>query len=352
MKSKIINIEWLDTLRALAIIGVIIIHISSPLLKMIYGKNMEFWWIGNILDSAVRFSVPLFLMLSGATLLGNKYNLTEFYKKRILRVVLPFLFWIIVYLIYRWLMLGSNDQPKSIHKIFQWTFDLFLKEGVSKHFWYIYMILFLYLFFPFLGKGLQKLDKSLILYLLLGWVLITYLCKNIPLNLYNWSGEYESKFLGYFQFSGYLVLGYYLSAFSITSTKIRFFASSVFFLTIIISAVSTYILSKNAQKLDLSMYGNLTINTIAQSTAIFLCVKDSCIKYKYISNLKRTISNYSYGIYLVHILIIGVFFNNGIFWTMSHPLISLPLLTVMTLVSSFAIIYIMRKIPFGKYISG
>jgi len=70
MKQKINNIEWLDTLRALAMLGVIIIHISTPILKMSYAKNMGYWWIGDILDSAVRFSVPLFLLLSGATMLG------------------------------------------------------------------------------------------------------------------------------------------------------------------------------------------------------------------------------------------------------------------------------------------
>ncbi|MDP4239108.1 MAG: hypothetical protein Q8904_06510, partial [Bacteroidota bacterium] len=86
--------------------------------------------------------------------------------------------------------------------------------------------------------------------------------------------------------------------------------------------------------------------------AIFLWIKDSGVKNKYLLLLQRTISNYSYGIYLVHILVIGIFFSNGIFWTMAHPLVSLPLVTLMTLMTSLFIIYILRKIPFGKYISG
>ena len=101
MNSNISKIEWLDTLRTLATLGVIIIHISSPLVNMEYNKNMSFWWIGNVVDSAVRYAVPLFLMLSGATLLDKEFQLWDFYKRRFSRVLVPFLFWIIAYSIYR-----------------------------------------------------------------------------------------------------------------------------------------------------------------------------------------------------------------------------------------------------------
>jgi len=352
MDSNTINKQWLDTLRAMAMLGVIIIHVSSPLVKMAYGKNMSYWWIGNVTDSAVRFAVPLFLMLSGATMLVKEYKLGEFYKRRFLRVLVPFLFWIIVYWIYRWLMLLPKEQPKELQAILKWAINLFLKEGISKHFWYIYMIVFIYLFVPFMGKGLRKLSNNTILYLLAGWVILTFILKSTPLNIYNWSGEYFSKLLGYFLYSGYLVLGYYLSKLTINSIKKRYFASVVFLISIMAAAVSTYYFSRTVNKLDLTVYGYLSINTMVQSIAIFLLFKDIEIRNKYLSVIQHTISDYSYGIYLVHILVIGIFFNNGIFWTMAHPLISLPLITVMTLVTSFIIIYIIRKIPFGKYISG
>jgi len=352
MDSNTINKQWLDTLRAMAMLGVIIIHVSSPLVKMAYGKNMSYWWIGNVTDSAVRFAVPLFLMLSGATLFVKEYKLREFYKRRFLRVLVPFLFWMIVYWIYRWLMLLPKEQPKELQSILQWAINLFFKEGISKHFWYIYMIVFIYLFVPFMGKGLRKLSNNTILYLLAGWVILTFILKSTPLNIYNWSGEYSSKLLAYFLYSGYLILGYYLSRLTVSSIKIRYFVLVAFLISIMAAAVSTYYFSREAHRLDLTLYGYLSVNTMVQSIAIFLLLKDIEIKNKHLSVIQHTISDYSYGIYLVHILVIGIFFNNGIFWTMAHPLISLPLVTVMTLVTSFIIIYIIRKIPFGKYISG
>ena len=352
MALPIKNIVWLDTLRALATLGVIIIHVSTPTVKMIYGKNMEYWWIGNFIDSSVRFAVPLFLMLSGATMLAKEYKLGEFYKKRITRVFFPFIFWMITYLIYRWIILTPIHQPTTFSTMLHWGTDLFLKEGISKHFWYIYMILFIYLFIPFIGIGLRKLNNSTILYILAGWLILTFICKSVPLNLYCWSEEYWSKLLGYFLYTGFLILGYYLSKLVIKIHKIRWYSSIVFILSILISAVSTFIYSKGAHILDLRVYSYLTVNSIIQTIAIFLWMKDLDIRNKYILILQQAISNYSYGIYLVHILVIGIFFNNGIFWTMAYPLISLPLVSLMTLVTSFIIIYILRKIPFGIYISG
>lgn len=344
--------QWLDSLRAMAMLGVIVIHVSSPLVNMTFGRNMSFWWIGNITDSAVRFAVPLFLMLSGATLLGKEYKLVDFYKRRFTRVLIPFLFWIIVYWVYRWFMLEPKLQPHGLSDILQWASGLFLKEGISKHFWYVYMIVIIYLFIPFLGNGLRKLSNPAILVIILGWVILTFVCKSTPLNMYNWSGDYVSKFSGYFLYTGYLVLGYYLSRLSVITTKIRFTFIAVFILTILISSGSTYIFSRSAHRLDLSMYSYLTTNTIIQSCAIFLFIKDSSVNNKYFSLFQHTISDYSYGIYLVHIMVIGIFFRYGIFWTMAHPLISIPMVACMTLITSFGIIYLLRKIPFGKYISG
>lgn len=352
MSSKSGNIPWLDTLRALATLGVILIHVSTPVVKMSYGTHMDFWWIGNILDSAVRFAVPLFLMLSGATLLTKEYQLGDFYKRRLFRVFVPFVFWIIVYWIYRWCVLLPATQPKSFAGILQWGVDLFLKEGVSKHFWYIYMILVLYLFVPFLGRWLRNITMKWVLNILLVWVVLAFVCRAVPVNLYSWSGNYLSKLFGYFLYSGYLVLGYYLIKLQPPTWKVRPVAAIMFIITLLVSAVGTYLLSRQSAKLDQSLYGYLSINTIIQSVAIFMWIKDAEPGNKYLSLFWNTMSNYSYGIYLSHILVIGILFNNGIFWTMAHPLISLPCITALTLTGSFGIIFVLRKIPGGKYISG
>ncbi|POR16914.1 hypothetical protein BWK58_15200, partial [Flavobacterium columnare] len=98
MKEDNENLYWITSLRVLATFSVIFLHTSAEILYQ-YGKTSNAnWWIGNIYDSSVRFCVPIFLMISGALILSKDYkNITEYLKKRVLRIIFPFLFWSIVY---------------------------------------------------------------------------------------------------------------------------------------------------------------------------------------------------------------------------------------------------------------
>lgn len=348
-KSKI---QYLDVLRALATIGVIVIHTSSPVLNMAYGHSMSEWWAGNIFDSASRFAVPLFLMLSGATLLGKEYPLAVFYKKRMMRVLVPFLFWMLVYWVYRWLMLQPHQQPQQMNEIIQWAVRLFLDEGISKHFWYIYMIIFIYLFIPLIGKVVRKASDKQLFFALLAWMLLCVATNSMNLSFYKWTGDYEYKLLGYLQYSGFVVLGYFLNKVEIKFSKQHFVAGITYALSVVFCALAAYFMSKSDGRLNLKIYSYFSINTIIQAVAIFVLIKGIVVENKYLSQASTVISDYSYGVYLVHIIIIGVLFRNGIYWSFAHPVVSLPLLLLMVLLSSMIVIFFIRKIPGGKYISG
>ncbi|NDP20690.1 MAG: acyltransferase [Paludibacter sp.] len=352
MTTKSNKIQYLDTLRTFATLGVIIIHITSALVNMTWNRNIGYWWIGNIVESAMRFAVPMFLLLSGATMLGKEYKLSEFYKRRLMRVLVPFLFWMIIYWIFRWTMLPPKQQPHEFYATLHWAVTLFLKEGISKHFWYIYMILCFYLLIPFVGKVLRKCNNTSVLFVLITWVLLAFALRKMPINMYGWAGDYGSKLLSYSLYFGYLVLGFYLNRISLPWGRMRLPAIVIFILTVAVSSVVTYLLSFDTHKLNMSIYSYLSVNTIVQTIALFICIKELKIDNKIVSWTQIKISNYSYGIYLVHIIVIGILFRQGIYWNFAHPIFSLPLLMVLVLVISFGIIWLLRKIPMGKYISG
>jgi len=135
-------------------------------------------------------------------------------------------------------------------------------------------------------------------------------------------------------------------------TGLKPMAGIVFTLTVLVSAVGTYLISTSHKHLDLSFYSYLNLNTIIQSTALFVWLKNTEISSKFVLKLQNTISNYSYGIYLVHIMVIGILFRNGIYWSFAHPLVSLPVLVTSVTAVSFGIIFLLRKIPGGKYVAG
>src|SRR3972149_7591377 len=98
------RIIFLDIMRIVAIYSVIIIH-STNFLKFAYNDvSMEWWWIGNLYHTFSSWAVPVLIMISGTLLLNpqKEYPIKIFLKKRFKKVFLPFIFWGIIYLIWRY----------------------------------------------------------------------------------------------------------------------------------------------------------------------------------------------------------------------------------------------------------
>lgn len=85
---------WLDNSRIIAIYAVVFLHVSAG---VVIGNDVgtEYWWVGNVYDSAVRWCVPVFVMISGALLLdpNKQEDLATFYTKRLSRILVPIIFW-------------------------------------------------------------------------------------------------------------------------------------------------------------------------------------------------------------------------------------------------------------------
>ena len=87
-----------DLIRALAIIMVICIHSLGMLADAYKTELNEFGtahWCGALWH-IINNAVPLFIMLSGALLLGKQESISSFFKKRLTRVLIPFVVWTIL----------------------------------------------------------------------------------------------------------------------------------------------------------------------------------------------------------------------------------------------------------------
>ena len=138
-------VVWLDNSRIVAVFAVILLHTAGIVVNE-SDLGSEYWWIGNLYDSLVRWCVPVFLMVSGALLLDpNKdEDLGTFYIKRASRILVPVLFWSAFFLL--WAIVKGNLASLA---------DLSARLLSGKphyHMWFLYMIVPLYLFAPFFRK--------------------------------------------------------------------------------------------------------------------------------------------------------------------------------------------------------
>lgn len=342
------KLSWTTNLRVVATISVIVVHVAAEILYQ-YGYVSNFvWWTGNVYDSFARFCVPVFVMLTGVLMLSRTYELNEFLKKRFSRIVLPFLFWSLVYA-----MIALNDNISAGHEmsfleIIEWVIHLLL-NGSSYHLWYIYMIIGIYLFVPIISKWIQNATEKEILYFILIWIFTLII--NEPL-LCSFRINVD---LTYFSgFIGYLVLGYYLSIKSFSYRKGIMNAIAVFmvFIGVSITIFGTYYLSHDNNRFEEYFYNYNTLNVLMVCVGLFLFFKNLEINNPIVVKSTNFISKYSYGIYLVHVLILRFLSIIKINYDFINPVFAIPLVTLMCLLISTLVIYSINKLPYGKYISG
>ena len=152
-----------DVLRALSMLAIIVLHISgvwtSDMMTSVARGETDLWYpqLACVVNSLVRFAVPCFLMLSGAFLLGNPKNADyrSFYRKSLFRIVIPTLLFSAFYLVYQavllvWLGIGSPAQ----------ILDNALRGAPSYHLWYMYMLIVVYAFIPFLARFAQTVSNK------------------------------------------------------------------------------------------------------------------------------------------------------------------------------------------------
>lgn len=340
------KIIWTNNLRFLATVSVILLHVSGQILIQ-YGTVSNFvWWVGNFYDSAVRFCVPVFVMLTGALLLPKTYELNDFLKKRFLRIILPFLFWSLVYILFNYYVkLPQNHQMAPLETV-TWGLDL-LRSGSSPHLWYIYMIIGIYLITPIISKWVQNCKENEILYFLIIWLFA--LIMNQPI----FERYITDVDFSYFSdFIGYLVLGYYLSVKTFRYSKRTIAITSILmvFIGVVVTMMGTYYLTNIDGKFNQYFYGYMTLNTLLVSMGVFVFFKNGNTSTS--SKIIDFISKYSYGIYLVHVLVLFYLSKYGIDFSLMNPIFSIPLVTLLCLLLSTLIIYVVNKLPYGKYISG
>ncbi len=347
------RIPGLDLLRVLACYMVIQVHAG------------EFYYIGaggtvipgdgpgvvNLLNSLCRASVPLFVMLSGYFLLPVQGSPRRFFSRRFTRVVVPFVIWCALYAVYRWLR-GETERG-----LWGDIANIPVNFGVEVgHLWFVYMLLGLYLFAPVISPWLHTASRRAVECFLGVWgvtLCIPYLHLVFPAIWGECSWNHTPMLYYFSGFMGYMVLAFYLRRY--VSVYRPWHAVAGIVLIAVGYAATVWGFgeqletSRYAWELELT-WGFETINVAMMTLGMFLLLR-GVRSLGRMDGVVTDLSKLSYGIYLVHIMVLNFFFD------MLDPVIGplalkIPVMAFCTFVVSYGVVKLLSLLPKSKYLVG
>lgn len=336
----------LDILRILALLAVILVHVcgmSSGALSETDGKILTFC------SAAVTWQIPIFVMISGRFFLDPEREVT--YKKiikSIWRLVIAFVVWDVIYQIY-YVLSGAYEG-------LNWKGVLSQALIGPYHFWYLHMLIWLYAIIPFLRKLTE--NKKLMEYFILLFLVFEFLTNygvELPLIGSTISEVLvKTNFHAALGYSGYYILGYYLYKYKI-SDRLEIPLYIVGALLILFAGMAT-IWRAAREGANGEWYSKYLLPNVAiEASAIYTFFVKRVSKHKLSDRAVQVItklSEYSFGVYLIHALVIELLALTGISVTMISPLIMLPAIVAVTFVVTSVLVGFLRGIPYiGKKIT-
>lgn len=370
------RIVWLDVIRCVAMIMVIGVHCIDPFyISPTMRAIPEYTHWAAIYGSLLRPSVPLFVMMTGLLLLPvKKQPLGKFYKKRIYRVLFPFLIWSVLYSMFPWFtgILGlpkeiigdffcytqgqeSQSLIDSLKDVVMIPFNFSHKEN---HMWYIYLLIGLYLYMPFFSAWIENADRKTKRAFLLIWIIslfIPYLKEYVANCLFERSGYVfgtdtwnEFGLFYYFAgFNGYLLLGHYVKKGNDWSLMKTFILCILMFAVgyyITYTGFSTTASNPNATETEMELFFTFcSPNVLLMTLATFLLLQKVVITNSTVIKVLANMTQCGFGIYMVHYFVVGPFFL--LIGPSSLPIpLQVPLMAICIFLCSWAFTALIYKL--------
>lgn len=335
------RVIYFDILNIIAIIAVIAMHCNG----IVHGNpNTRAWNLSLIVECLCYFAVPLFCMLSGATLMNyrKKYDTKTFFKKRMLKVLIPFLLWAIFMFV--WKIYKGQLNIKSINGPATWINAFFANREESTYY-FMFEILGIYLTMPLLSLlTKEEYRKTLWFTVLLFFIFNAFLPNILSLAGITFNSSFSVRIGGYIIF---VILGYLLSTQEVNK-KYRILIYAGALVGLIYRYSTTFILSKEAGKVIKTTWGYTSWHSILLTCAVFLLVKNINVEKmlegkEQITNTIKKISSCSFGVYLIHTIVKYYYISALDINTSSWTFRTFGIIAVYGI--SLIVILILKKIP-------
>ncbi|MFL0194616.1 acyltransferase [Clostridium sp. WILCCON 0269] len=294
----------MDIIRAVAIVAVIILHVSATALYQCKPYSTTYN-ITFLLNQLSRFSVPAFIIISGMGLTINykeNFSYSKFIVKRFLKVVPQYVVWCVLYIL-------------IITKNFNIYGDLndMVYGNVFYHFYFVPLIIEFYVIFPLIYRFIGKrwwlfFSLSITLFFLI----YSYYFKVITPEQWFWNKKNLFYWLFYFSLGGYM--GKNIDSISEKLNKHRIIICIMFLFSIFVMLCDLVLKNQYNKGIDyITTFQRPAV--LIYSLFFILFIFSFRWKKGFFMDIIRYISNTSYDIYLSQA---GIIYLYGQYYTAKY----------------------------------
>ena len=291
------SLAYLDLLKIGAIVAVVCIHaVGTATRESGTGWHPAAWWGADLLNSAMLWCVPVFVMVSGALLLNPQKVLPggPFLRKRAVRLGVPLIFWTAVYVVFQRQFYGVDLSPHD-------AWSAFAAGDPYLQLYFLFIVAGLTAITPILRRLIVHCTRRELYWLTaasLGFGLIEHAVRAL-----GGGGGYNAltRFLPY--------IGYYLAGYVLASADLRPGTQRRAGWLVVLAWLATALGSaglaarSNWDDVGSFLYDYLSPTVMVMSLAIFVAFRGMTVRSPAPARL-RSYGAATYGVFLVHPLLL------------------------------------------------
>ncbi|EHJ48666.1 acyltransferase 3 [Solidesulfovibrio carbinoliphilus subsp. oakridgensis] len=280
-----------DVLKVVSACGVILIHVTASLYACAApGKTLL---AAYVLNGFGRSAVPVFLMVAGALLFeAQAVHVRAFYRRGLARFFLPTVLWTLLYKAVIFLEHG--------HDVYDFLY-LFKGKNPAYHLWYMWMFLGLIVAFPFLHAMVHGLSRERLRLFLVVCGIYAFLVNPFAGLCNRNIVEIYSTIFGVYVF--YFVFGHYLHTHVRTTAALAWGLGGLFVVAFVGNGYAMQVAAARGLPFGYAPETPESLPVLVQSFALYYAARHF-LRHRPAPAALAGLSGATYGIYLVHVLVI------------------------------------------------
>lgn len=319
---------------------VILIHISAAG----FAQLVPHWWAVNAYESISRASVPIFFMITGALLLPRTHTVRSTIR-RAWRMATALLAWSIIFLVYNKYKATGMLLP-DLSELKHWLVAI-VRWPVVAHFWYLYTLIAAYFFIPVIAGFFRTTALNLQCMVLMMWFFAASVVPFTERYLNAANLYLDMRF--FYIYPAYMLAGALLyHHVRMTSTR-ALICLGLYLACCAGTAFFTWYYSKGAA-VNTELYYEYYAPLVVVAALCVFCAMRQMGNWlaRQCPRAERAmvfLANLTFGIYLMHPMIIWELQNHGFGWNFVNPWLAIPLLMVVVFMICGALTFAIQKTP-------